>query len=476
LFAGGAGSDELRYVLQQAGTAQTYAVGTGLGLPGAGAGMDIGTAEGEILTEIGALVQRLYFTGLEPIIVTGDGTPLGTLTLLGDPDDNLITVRDNLGADSTHIAIATLAAGTHIFETLGFAANTFTQLIIRSLAGNDRIELQGYDPVDTYLALIELVGGLDDDHYVISDNWRTVLLTENVNEGDDTLDFTPATVDLVFTFGDLYSIKFVVTGGGSLVTHWGDYVEHFVGGQGNDWFVLTQPGMSIAGGKATIVGGPGYDTIDYSAHARYSAGVSNGDGLAQAADVEDIVKPPTPPRAKQLIAELLGGLVDHSLDEIIFLLRHAAQTKHLFDGETATLDLNDSTTVMTLLGTMVVLPGGSGKTVTVSDARPHEIEAHYSSIQAGKYFINLSGDRIAFSPNAFFARGVSIRVSGNNLGGGNPMVVTFDSPVSAPGTHYVIMAWDAVLGIWCELETIVTPGGYVMAFVDFPGTFILVAK
>ena len=88
LFAAGGGSDALQYVLR-ATTDQTYGPGDGAG-GGFGADTPDG-AEGEVLTVKGTRKLDLYFTGLESPVTTS-GTPGGTLTVVGDAEDQVLEV------------------------------------------------------------------------------------------------------------------------------------------------------------------------------------------------------------------------------------------------------------------------------------------------------------------------------------------------------------------------------------------------
>jgi hypothetical protein len=198
LFVGSAGSDAINYTLDAANTNpstldQVYAVGDGTGT-----GSGVGTSEGEILTDdngTGTTLQ-LYFEGLEPI--TTSGTPGGTLTVLGDSNDNTIDILDSPVAGNTRIA-----ATTPSFEIFDFAANAFTALEVYGMSGADRVDLNSLDAAETSLNTIRL-------------------------DGDDNAGNTDTSNDTI-----------VVRSTSSLVST--DTVSMF-GGQGDDTFILDSDG------------------------------------------------------------------------------------------------------------------------------------------------------------------------------------------------------------------------------------------
>ncbi|MCA9226955.1 MAG: hypothetical protein KDA47_15140, partial [Planctomycetales bacterium] len=185
-FNGGTGNDGIRFDLDLANTNgstidQTYAVGNGVG-----GGSGVGTSTGEILTTDNGTGTNLqiWFTGLEPI--TTAGTPGGTLTVLGDTNNNTIDVIPG-PAGFTRIA-----ATTPVFETFDFAANAFTALEVYGMEGADFIDLQAVDPAEVSLATIRLDGDTvaNTDASADTVRVRTLPATSTANlfggSGDDT--------------------------------------------------------------------------------------------------------------------------------------------------------------------------------------------------------------------------------------------------------------------------------------------------
>ena len=74
-----------------------------------------------------------------------------------------------------------------------------------------------------------LTGLGGDDRYVFGDNANTDNVFEAASAGNDTLDFSPATVDLRFAISSVH-----VTGTGIDVTHAADNIENVIGGTGKD--------------------------------------------------------------------------------------------------------------------------------------------------------------------------------------------------------------------------------------------------
>ncbi|MFQ5409184.1 MAG: hypothetical protein ACE5FI_12290, partial [Anaerolineales bacterium] len=522
LFAGGAGNDALNYKLQQVATNLTYAVGTGLGGSNAGWGAVAGMAEGEILTEWGRLAQRLYFTGLEPITVTGAlGVPLGQLAILGDRENNLVKVMDkdplNQAAGYTRVEISTLSNDAlldpnrrdddrrprHFFETLDFAADAFTSLRVRGLAGNDSIELWGYDRFDRRLGSISLAGGSGNDRYVLHSGWRAVTVVEGEDAGRDTLDFTPASAQLIFTLGapppDFALPRraresqgvFVSDAFGNTVVHLGNFIEHLIGGVGDDRFIFSGPGVLLAGGRGTIDGGAGRDVIDYRLYARYNTGIFNGLGLARPANVEIVLLPPAPPppppppphlrRPASVLDELFDRFGDRTLDELVGLVKRDAGTHHA-NGTPIELDDSAPTAIQTPEDNLVLLSSDSGAAASVRDVTNDDLE-HLVPFYKGAGFINRDEQIETFSSDAEFVTGVTVDVSDGNgamdsLSNGGTMAVVFEETTDPAmvGRDMVIMWWDAALGTWHELATTVTADGRYVAVTSLTGTFVLVAR
>jgi uncharacterized repeat protein (TIGR01451 family) len=107
-----------------------------------------------------------------------------------------------------------------------------------------------------------LSGNTGDDTYRFADNWGTDTVTELSGQGFDTLDFSAATLDVLFHRG-LATLSASDLSSNS-VTHSGDAIESLVGGIGNDTFVFDN-GENLAGGAGRIDGRSGINTLDESA-------------------------------------------------------------------------------------------------------------------------------------------------------------------------------------------------------------------
>src|SRR5262249_44282664 len=108
-----------------------------------------------------------------------------------------------------------------------------------------------------FTAFGNLTGGNGDDQFRFNDA-GAISGTINGQGGNNTLDFSPATLPRTFniTASNAGNVAGVV---GSFTS-----IQNLIGGNGNDRFVLTN-GVGVSG---MIDGGPGTDTLDYS---NYSA-------------------------------------------------------------------------------------------------------------------------------------------------------------------------------------------------------------
>jgi hypothetical protein len=174
LFTGGLGTNVLNYVLNAAGTTQTYGIGDGGGMA---------SLSGEILTSNTAPnTLSTFFTGVSQVNRTG--AAVGGLTVLGDSSGNAITISDN-GGGETRVA----AAGYTPFD---FSGNNYNALTVSGLGGDDilvltsfgsgqtndsPILLQGDGGADAIQVQstsgetgpITLVGGTENDTFYLSD-------------------------------------------------------------------------------------------------------------------------------------------------------------------------------------------------------------------------------------------------------------------------------------------------------------------
>lgn len=206
---GGLG-DALYYELSGGDTSQTYGMGDGAG---GGFSSDFGTAEGEVITVdpsntqvdgFGGTDQVLYFTGLEPI--TTSGTPGGTLTVVGDAENQLIQVVDADASTQTPAPVGTDYTRVQGFnenhdvqpyrmapyEFLDFQADSFTELVIQGLEGDDILDVISLAGEETSAGLatvgITLEGGVDNDIISVADNGpANAPITADGGDGDDQI-------------------------------------------------------------------------------------------------------------------------------------------------------------------------------------------------------------------------------------------------------------------------------------------------
>ena len=107
-----------------------------------------------------------------------------------------------------------------------------------------------------------LVGGPGNDTYIFTDNWGKDTVVETVGGGTDIFDFTQVTEDVEIILGSII----VQDGLGSKTTYTGSSVETVLGGAGDDTIIFSVDGVQLAGGTGTIDGGPGQNTLNYSAY------------------------------------------------------------------------------------------------------------------------------------------------------------------------------------------------------------------
>ncbi len=123
----------------------------------------------------------------------------------------------------------------------------------------------------------------------------------------------------------------------------------------------------------------------------------------------------------------------------------------------------------------------SGNTARVKDVVIGNLK---QMITPGIAFINLRGQIEIFSADAKFIKGVTVEVSDNSnqmmnsLTNDGTLAVVFDkiNYSDIADRDMAIMWWDEALGMWHELETIVTDKGRYVTVTNLTGTFVLVAK
>ena len=124
-----------------------------------------------------------------------------------------------------------------------------------------------------------LVGGPGDDTYIFTDNWGQDTVIETSGGGTDTFNFSAVTKRVHIILGSII----VDDGFGNMANYTGSSVEKILGGQGDDTIIFSVDGVQLAGGKGTIDGGPGQNTLDYSAYTTtvevdLEAGTATGTG------------------------------------------------------------------------------------------------------------------------------------------------------------------------------------------------------
>jgi len=151
-------------------------------------------------------------------------------------------------------------------------------------AGNDT--LVGDDMTNVIRGnggLNTLRGGAGSDTYVITGSWQNDTLEEEEDEGWDTVDLSAIAANLTVTIDADADIS-VRDGSGHTATY--THLDHFIGGSGNDHYVLEDDWGSV---KLTEKTGGGYDTVDFSAETNNLIITihEEGDITAIEEDIED---------------------------------------------------------------------------------------------------------------------------------------------------------------------------------------------
>jgi hypothetical protein len=297
----------------------------------------------------------------------------------------------------------------------------------------------------------------------------------------DTLDFTPATADLNFRISSSWiEAALFVTDSLNTVTHFADFVEHLVGGSGDDLFEMAHAWVELANSTGTIRGGLGVDTISYVNYSKYFRdGIYNGVGLAGTADVEILTVPPVRPKGDSGVSELFGEYGANSIDELIDIVKDHPGTYPSGSGTPLPLNPGTPTAVSTASGNLVIFPAGVAGTTSVKELSPVDLEKQ--GIQTGATYITQSGRIAASGPGAQILSAMSIAVStsgeiSENLPTGKSIAVIFQMPADMLGKNVAIMWWDAARGMWTELHGISTAGGNCIAYTHLTGTFALMAN
>ena len=396
------------------------------------------------------------------------------LYVFGDGDADILNVSDigdptNNAGDLTNSQLRGFGMGSSL--TYG----SLEHLNIRLGAGSDLIEIYSTHTPST----TDVDAGPGNDTHLIYENWGNVVVTERPGNGDDTLDFTPVSMNVLFIIGTSVHIS----EGSNVVFHPYNVVEHLIGGIGDDWFTMAGKTPMLAGGRGTIVGGEGNDTISYEYYLLENGAhrLFNGLGLAKPADVENVVLPPIPDPEDDVLLELLtffGG--DKPLDELIDLAKDDPGTFRPGSNSAVSLHIGLPTSILTPANILFVLSGGIGGLVRFSDVSESEMNIGQQILEGGTY-IGQNGQIRSFGSEALCIAGVSIEVSngGGSLTGlpsGETIALIFQAPSALMGKDLAIMWWDEARGKWREIDFIITPEGRYVAVTNLTGTFVLVSN
>ncbi len=204
--------------------------------------------------------------------------------LTGDAGDNLLrgnagndTLTGGLGVDSADYSNAPSAVTVNLSSgTVSGGADDDTLSGIENVTGSAYNDILTSDAADNTLS-----GGLGDDTYHFGDNAGTDTVVDAA--GDDTIDFTPASVGVTFNLAQRS-----VSGPQSSVSYSGSAIEHLIGGGGDDSFEFS--GSAVHPGD--INGGLGDDTLDHSGYASavtVDLQARSATGLTSFASVENLV-------------------------------------------------------------------------------------------------------------------------------------------------------------------------------------------
>ncbi len=228
----------------------------------AGASQNIDVLGGLINVTGGPNAQSIAHTGFDVLNINTDGGDDSVLITTNDVPDN---VNVDSGGDDDLVRIE----GTPGDDT--FDVDTDNVVI-------------GSTTVGLGPGLQLTLAGLDgDDVYRLHDGWYSHAIDEQPGEGNDTLEGSNVTTDIQFDIASL-----TATSGFSVATDAPGTVENAIGGSGDDTVVFAD-GASVAG---TLDGGPGVDTLDYSAYTtplfvNLATGVATG--TAGVSNFEDLV-------------------------------------------------------------------------------------------------------------------------------------------------------------------------------------------
>ncbi len=213
-----------------------------------------------------------------------DLTYVLTLTLFETDDDGYFILDDNgepipTGQTDTYSFTFEAAQGNdsvsggggndHLIGDNGMilldAGGNVSQIVLMApdVTGDDLLYGDAGDDV--------MLGGGGNDQYIFDDGFGTDDVREYASGGYDVMDFSAVGAPLHFVLGSVL----VTDGLGSTAVHAGDYIEAIVAGSSDDTFSFPD-GKGFAG---RLDGGPGSDTLDYSAYSTPVA-VNLGEGRA----------------------------------------------------------------------------------------------------------------------------------------------------------------------------------------------------
>ncbi|MEW6092657.1 MAG: hypothetical protein AB1531_01705, partial [Chloroflexota bacterium] len=128
-----------------------------------------------------------------------------------------------------------------------------------------------------------LCGHAGNDTFWFEDNWGSDTVSENENEGIDTMDFGGVTVNLRITLGSIYN-EDIANPLVNNVLHADTWIEIMRSGSGDDLFTI--PGIHAV----SLYGGAGNDTFDF-ADSAFLTGILDGEAGFDTLDYFDILSP-----------------------------------------------------------------------------------------------------------------------------------------------------------------------------------------
>ena len=169
-----------------------------------------------------------------------------------------------------------------VFTAAALSDYTYLLNVLVGSIGDDTLTSTSRD-VTAGTSGNDIISGLTgNDNYVFYDGFGSDTVTENVNQGNDTLDFSAVTADLTFTINLVNGSIVVVDSANPLnIVQTDNNVENFIGGHGLNQFIFLGADPTGTHGLAgTITGGVGgHDILDYRGSIFTSGVTVNLDAL-----------------------------------------------------------------------------------------------------------------------------------------------------------------------------------------------------